>query len=205
MPSRKTEPAENRRTAQAASIGQGHFVHVFASDGTWRVAMVDEWTLGDLALQAAFDAVHPDGSLDFCGDALGEGHLPVDLGRADRFFEARRHQCEAIDRLWQGEAGPGILEQAPERWRGWSGNPLPSLIRAKAAHRLFETHGLAFDDAGALTALTGALQENIEICAARSTGIGQAAQTALDAMDASALSARSAKRRPKAAAPKKRS
>lgn len=183
------------------SIGQGHFIHALATDGTWRVAIVDEWVIGSRRMLAPFDAVHPDGSLDCAGAELAEGHLPVDLGRADRFYEARAAQCSAIDDLWDNGAGARILDNAPARWRTWANGALPPLIRAKAAQRLFESAGASFDQAAAELALAGALQENIEIAKARMSGLGASDQEAIDAMDAATIADRAARRKaPKRAA-----
>lgn len=190
-----TKKSTSIPTAPSSTIGQGHFIHALAADGTWRVALVDEWTIGDRQLLAPFDAVHPDGSLDCAGAELAEGHLPLDLGRADRFYEARAAQCAAIDELWEGGAGARILENAPSRWRTWAGGALPPLIRAKAAQRLFESAGASFDEAMAELALAGALQENIEISKARMSGLGGSDQQAIDAMDAAAIANRAARRK----------
>lgn len=189
------------RARQAAAIGAGHFIHIQADDGSWRVALADEWPFGASALQAAFDAVNPDGSLDFHGDFLSLGHLPQDLGRADVFFEARSAECSAIDELWESGAGETILAGAPERWRSWSQAALPALIRAKAAHRLLEISAGKPNPDSALLALAGAIQENIEISSERSGGMDPSAQAALDELDIAAVKAKPARRAKRPATP----
>ena len=181
--------------AHAAKLGAGHFALVQCADASWRVALIDEWALQDASFQAAFDAVHPDGSLDFCGDYLNAGHLPQDLGRADRFFESRQAECALIDRLWAQGVGAQILAKAPPRWRAMGDAAMPALIRAKAAHRLAQLGSGAPDQAMALLALAGALQENIETCADRARALDADTQSKLDQVDLEAAERR-AERRP---------
>ena len=172
------------RAHHAAHVGAGHFALAQGEDGAWRVALVDEWRIERRALQAAFDTVHPDGTLDFCGDFLNKGHLPQDLGRADAFFAKHERECALIDELWSEGTGAEILAKAPLRWRAWTGAVLPALIRAKAAYRLAElSSGRAPTKDGALTALAGALQENIELCGLRSRGVDPDILAKLDASD----------------------
>jgi hypothetical protein len=181
----------------AARIGAGHFALVQGEDGAWRVALVDEWRIERKALQAAFDAVHPDGSLDFCGGFLNKGHLPQDLGRADVFFAALERECALIDELWPQEAD-GLISRAPPRWAPWRAAPLPALIRAKAAQRLAAIgSGRAPDEQGGRLALAGALQENFELCAMRSKDVAPEVMAMIEQMDAVPSKARRcAKRKP---------
>jgi hypothetical protein len=185
------------RDLRAARVGAGHFALIQGGDGAWRVALVDEWAIERKALQAAFDAVNPDGSLDYCGDFLSVGSLPQDLGRADIFFAERQRECEQIDMLWNQEAA-SVLAAAHPRWRAWAPGAIPSLIRAKAVYRLWEVAKGAPTPEMARVALAGSLQENIELCASRAAGLTEAIQHALDVVDASAAKSKAARRQRRA-------
>jgi hypothetical protein len=178
----------------------GDLVLALGEDACWRVALVDSWRAERRTLLAAFDAVHPDGSLDFYPHRLGEGHRAQRLGRADRYFADRQELCQAVDALWTDGTADSILMAAPEVWRALPHGPIPALVRAKAVHRLEQAcQGGPTTRELAEQALAGALQENIEIRDARLAGSDLEVGAKVDKALAAAKTGR--KRASKAAPP----
>lgn len=178
----------------------GDLILALGEDACWRVAVVDSWRAERRPLLAAFDAVCPDGSLDFFPRRLADGHRAQRLGRADRYFAERQELCQAVDALWTDGTADDILMAAPEAWRALAQGPIPALIRAKAVHRLEQAcHGGPTTRELTELALAGALQENIEIREARLANADPELGAKIDKALASAKPAR--KRSAKASPP----
>lgn len=174
----------------------GDLALCLGEDGAWRLALIDEFKVRRKVHLAAFDVVHPDGTLDICGTQFLYAQYPQGLGSIGAFMERSHHFKSAIESAWSQGVGEAFLNSAPSRWTRLKGTSLPALIMAKAIHRLQQSpppERLLAEKAQ--HALVGALRENVALCEWRMGAMTPETNEALDSVTPPRLSV---KREPKA-------